>query len=1216
MYRYSKKTLLLCSLFILILTLSVCLISCNRNGNEDGNEKNTIEWYTHPSTDAPTSTPTEKTTDAPTEQPTQIHTHTEVTIPAVDPTCSKTGLSSGKKCSECGEIILAQTELAKLPHTPVSVLGIQPTCSETGLTEGKVCSVCDEVLMPQEEIEKLPHTVIDIPEIAPTCTEAGVSTGKQCSVCEQFTVTPVVLEATGHREEYIEGTTPTCTETGLTSGKKCSECGEWTQEQSKIDAMGHMPKTIPGYGASCTETGLTDGSVCLVCDAVLTEQTEISSLGHDMGMVYASDADNHWQVCTRCNAPSEANPHFYSGTACSVCGHGCEHSDRYWEPYIQPTCSSAGMELEKCRICGTTTNTRAVEALPHTLGDGATCTTAQTCTECGYVAVAALGHTKGDEATCTTPQKCTVCQQTLAAATGHTPSDAATCETPQTCTKCNTVLVAAKGHILGAPATCDTSQTCTVCGHIEKAALGHTAGTPATCTTAQRCRVCDEILTPALGHSYNIDNVTCTENKYCTVCEKVIEKSAGHTPSGAASCTASQVCLVCDEILVAALGHSIVTDEAVEPTCTTAGVTEGKHCSRCDTVMLAQMPLAAMGHDYVYSRCSVCADMIKAEDVDKAVMPRLDINTSGAAIDSKEIYTPALVTLSDCDEEFTFADISAGIRIRGNSTAVVPKKPYRLKFDVKRNMLGLNNGKKFKSWVLMADYYDSSMLRTFSTFSMAKILNEGKYFSSDFTPVEVYINGEYQGVYLLCEQSQIDGNRVDIYEREDTDTSLEIGYLLIGQGGRTDEPNTVTIGTTLTATDRNGIVNVAGGGNYSISGGDYTPEQIAYVKRYVEGVYEVIRRAVYEDAYYSLDREGNLTKKTDFVGITKQARQIETIDAVFNIDACVRLCLLDEIVKNLDAGTYNMYVDLSPTGDGRLTLGPPWDFDFALANTGYASTHSPTGYYATNYTYSDGMRVNTTFVFFGNLPWFEKMVCEMWEEHVDELYAVANNLSVMTAMYGEQYQRDYAHWNRGLMGHHCQTCHAGFTCHADTVDFLSSWLYKRLDWLDYVWGDGEPPAAAEQSPLMLFDFTDESVTDYLTGFRRCHGTVTAQGYKVELDEAYDPYFTLDISKLPESFDAQDYPFIEIEYMLPVTNSYSTYNTFEIFLCAGQTTGATGGISVADYLVYPDGVYHKVRFDLTDSPMWQGQIHSIRIDPMGACELSDVMYIKSIKFLTE
>ncbi len=884
-----------------------------------------------------------------------------------------------------------------------------------------------------------------------------------------------------HTEQIIPAVPATCISNGYTEGKKCSECGEIILAPAKMAMLAHTPVTVKGTPATCLEPGVSDGAVCSVCNAVIMEQVTLAAKGHIWSMSYESDENKHWQKCSGCEEITSCSEHKKNSVdVCEICGYGCAHGRTKWQNFSSSTCSEHGIDVKKCLDCGAIVEQKQLELLPHT---------------------------------------------------------------PE-------------------------------------------------------------------------GEVSCTTSITCSVCKAVVEGAKGHTPGDVATCTTPQVCTVCGEKLIDTLGHSEISADYVPPTCTDSGLEGGTYCSRCKLVMSAQTEIPPTGHIYKYSMCTGCGNMITSSDVKPTTLPRIDVNTGGAAINSKDIYTSARITLSGCDEEFVFSDITAGIRLRGNSTADAPKKPYRIKFDKKQNVLGLNNGKKFKSWVLLADYFDSTMLRTHATFSMADILNEDKYFSSDFTPVEVYINGAYQGVYLLCEQTQIDGNRVDIYEREDTDTSLEIGYLLIGQGGRTNEPNTVSISTTLYATDRNGTTSYAGGGNFSISGGDYTDAQIAYVKKYVEGVYEVIRRAVYENKYYSLDRQGNLSPKTQFKGKTAQEKQIETIDAVFNIDACVRLCILDEIVKNLDAGTFNMYVDLSPEGDGRLTLGPPWDFDFAMANTNYDSTHSPYDYYATNFTYSDGMRVNTMFVLFGNLPWFEEMVKDVWEEHVDALYGVANNLSVMTALYGEQYQRDYAYWNRSLLFHHCADCHSKFTCHADAVEFLSDWLYTRLDWLDYVWGDGEPPESAVQSELMKFDFTSPDIENYLINFRRCSGTVTEKGLKVELIEAYDPYFTLDISLLPESFSAQDFPYLEIEYMMPTTNTHHPYNNMEIFMCSGSTTTATAGISVANYLSSPDGVYHKIRFNLSSNSMWQGEIHNIRIDFFGDCALGDVMYIKSVNFLTQ
>ena len=165
---------------------------------------------------------------------------------------------------------------------------------------------------------------------------------------------------------------------------------------------------------------------------------------------------------------------------------------------------------------------------------------------------------------------------------------------------------------------------------------------------------------------------------------------------------------------------------------------------------------------------TLAPETVPEPETDAVPIPRLAIYTdNGHDVTSKDDYTHGTATLSNCHEKFAFEGVGVNIRARGNSTFHAPKKPFRLKFDKKQEMLGLNGGKAYKSWVLLADYYDGSMLRTFGTFKFAKALMENKYYSSDCTHVEVYINGEYRGVYLLCEQTQINRGRVDIPEKAD-----------------------------------------------------------------------------------------------------------------------------------------------------------------------------------------------------------------------------------------------------------------------------------------------------------------------------------------------------------------------------------------------------------------------------------------------------------------
>ncbi len=114
-------------------------------------------------------------------------------------------------------------------------------------------------------------------------------------------------------------------------------------------------------------------------------------------------------------------------------------------------------------------------------------------------------------------------------------------------------------------------------------AKDHTGGT-ATCTEKATCSRCGKQYGEALGHDYATEfttdqAATCTEkgsqSKHCSRCEEKTEVTE-----------------------IAALGHTEVIDQAVAATCTEKGLTEGKHCSVCNAVLVEQTEIEALGHDY------------------------------------------------------------------------------------------------------------------------------------------------------------------------------------------------------------------------------------------------------------------------------------------------------------------------------------------------------------------------------------------------------------------------------------------------------------------------------------------------------------------------------------------------------------------------------------------------------------------------------------------
>lgn len=149
--------------------------------------------------------------------------HTNIVTDAyVAPTCTETGLTEGRHCEDCGEVILAQTVIEATGHVPVTDAAVAATCTTTGLTEGSHCSVCGEVLTAQEIISATGHNAVKVEAVAATETTAGNIEYWYCAACdtyfsdealtEEITKEDTIIAALGVTEPD-NTTTPSGTET-------------------------------------------------------------------------------------------------------------------------------------------------------------------------------------------------------------------------------------------------------------------------------------------------------------------------------------------------------------------------------------------------------------------------------------------------------------------------------------------------------------------------------------------------------------------------------------------------------------------------------------------------------------------------------------------------------------------------------------------------------------------------------------------------------------------------------------------------------------------------------------------------------------------------------------------------------------------------------------------------------------------------------------------
>ena len=366
-----------------------------------------------------------------------------------------------------------------------------------------------------------------------------------------------------------------------------------------------------------------------------------------------------------------------------------------------------------------------------------------------------------------------------------------------------------------------------------------------------------------------------------------------------------------------------------------------------------------------YRECSECHEI--EIDKDFAVLPEIrftfdpqDTNANFAtAARSTDVTRPTVsgkISITNAGTN-NAENLAATMKVRGNQTAGFDKKGLQIKFDKKQSMLGLNGGKKFKKWVLLGDAKDTTISRTALGLTMCKgvIGENSKVWSTDFTPVSVYLNNQYWGMYMLAEQKEVKDGRIKMPEPEETETSVNIGYNFEldyyakneAQKGAEGDPTfsinygnyfnqqsyniesclaNSGLGVVNTYTMNSDITDSTAGETQQTT--DANSGQMAFMKARLQALFNVLAEGSKNKVAKDINENNQVVNAASGTTV-KQA-----IEKHFDLNAWAEGFIINAVCLPPDVGYSSFYMsyDNSPEGDKKLRFDNPWDFDSNFGN--------------------------------------------------------------------------------------------------------------------------------------------------------------------------------------------------------------------------------------------------------------------------------------------
>ncbi|MCW2801067.1 MAG: Spore coat protein CotH [Aeromicrobium sp.] len=377
------------------------------------------------------------------------------------------------------------------------------------------------------------------------------------------------------------------------------------------------------------------------------------------------------------------------------------------------------------------------------------------------------------------------------------------------------------------------------------------------------------------------------------------------------------------------------------------------------------------------------------------------------------------------------------IKGRGNYSWSFPKKGFRIKLASKAPLLGMPSS---KHWVLMANFYDKSLLRNSTALDLSSKIftNIPTGWTVKYKNVELVVNGDYRGTYQLMEQVRIASDRVDIDELTQSDdpavtpclvANCMTGGYLMEWNFRKDAPSFKTpSGSYITIDD---------------PAPDSTdPEEKPYYdsqafkdqKKYITDYVSAADKAIYGSNF-----------KDPVNGYAKY----------INVDSFIDWWLDNEIMKTVDGQLYASAYMYKPrdtaSTPGKLTMGPAWDFDLSSGDiTRSGDAVSPTGWYLRNSNAATARQVKTTWInrLFQD-PAFVHKVEQRWAQVYPTIHAsaVVNSIEQARIQIADSAVGNFSTAGWSVTQHFSKYQVVKGTYNKE-VDYLQSWISTRINWIN------------------------------------------------------------------------------------------------------------------------------------------------------------------------